>query len=303
MFLKYERDPDAWIRVGEGCDVAVFSDKHKANLDPETVASFGDEWGKFDHFDDDEILRIGKEYFDVLEGTGVDMNTRVLDAGCGSGRWSRYIAPLVHSIEAIDPSDAVVPAVRQLKKFHNVRVTKASIDSIPFADESFDLIVCLGVLHHIPDTARALSTLTSKLKKGGTIILYLYYNLDNRGKAYRILFGFVDYLRRVISQMPDRLKRLTCELIALLVYWPLSRLSRLMSFIGFERLARWIPLAYYANKKFYILRNDALDRFGTPLEHRFSRNQIADMVISAGYTQLRFSENAPFWHLAATRSR
>lgn len=303
MFLKYERDPDAWIRVGDDCAVAVFNDREQANLDAETVNSFGDEWGKFDHFDDDEIVRIGREYFDVLEGSDVGRNTRVLDAGCGSGRWSRFLASRVHSIEAIDPSDAVVPAVRQLKHLSNVRVTKASIDSIPFANESFDLIVCLGVLHHIPDTARALTTLTAKLRIGGTVLLYLYYNLDNRGKVYRLLFSFVDYLRRVISTLPDRLKKVACELIALFVYWPLSRLSKVLSLIGLKRLGASMPLAYYSNKQFYILRNDALDRFGTPLEHRFSREQIAAMVTSAGYTNLRFSENAPFWHLAATRSR
>lgn len=302
MFLKYERSPDAWLRVAE-CDVAVFNDGSDANLDPETVSAFGDEWGKFDHFNDDAILRIGREYFDVLDESRLSKDTRVLDAGCGSGRWSRFLAPKVHSIEAIDPSDAVVPAARQLKHLHNVRVTRASIDSIPFADESFDLIVCLGVLHHIPDTAGALSTLTSKLKKGGSVLLYLYYNLDNRGGAYRLLFSFVDYLRRVISKMPDAPKRFACELIALLVYWPISRLSMALSAVGLKRIAAVLPLAYYADKDFYILRNDALDRFGTPMEHRFSRKQIAEMVTSAGYTDLRFSEHAPFWHLSATKSQ
>ena len=301
MFLNYQRDPDAILRVDD-CDVAVFHDHNKSNLDPDTVSSFGDEWGKFDQFSDDEVMRIGREYFDVLDDEVVNPDTRVLDAGCGSGRWSRFLAPKVHSIEAIDPSNAVLPAVRQLKHLTNVRVTKASIDAIPFADQSFDLIVCLGVLHHIPDTALALSTLTAKLKKGGTLLLYLYYDLDNRGSGYRFLFSLVDYLRRVISRMPERLKKFTCEMIAFLVYWPLSRISLAVSSLGFKRLARLLPLAYYADKNLYILRNDALDRFGTPLEHRFSRNEIQEMVTAAGYHRLRFSENAPYWHLAATRS-
>lgn len=301
IFLNYERDPDSWLRVGNS-EVAVFNEKEHANLDALTVSAFGEEWGKFDRFEDEEITRIGQEYFDVLDDAAIGNETRVLDAGCGSGRWSRYLAHKVHSIEAIDPSDAVVPAVHQLKHLGNVRVTKASIDTIPFSDESFDLIVCLGVLHHIPDTFRALTSLTKKLKKEGILILYLYYDLDNRGRAYRILFNVVDYFRRVISQMPDPLKRFTCECIALLVYLPLSRISRLVEKLGMKRFSKRIPLAYYADKNMYILRNDALDRFGTPLEQRFNRNQIEEMLTSAGYMDIRFSDHAPYWHLSATKS-
>lgn len=45
-----------------------------------------------------------------------------------------------------------------------------------------------------------------------------------------------------------------------------------------------------------ILRNDALDRFGTPLEQRFSRNQIEEMMLKCGLEEIRFSEKAPYWH-------
>jgi hypothetical protein len=55
-------------------------------------------------------------------------------------------------------------------------------------------------------------------------------------------------------------------------------------------------LADYANKPFYIIRNDALDRFGTPLEQRFSREGIHQMLPDAVLMPILFSEKAPFWH-------
>ncbi|HNP99917.1 MAG TPA: class I SAM-dependent methyltransferase, partial [Bacteroidia bacterium] len=57
-----------------------------------------------------------------------------------------------------------------------------------------------------------------------------------------------------------------------------------------------IPLSYYWDKNFKIIRNDALDRLGTPLEKRFSRKLIEIMLTNAGLTEIVFSENEPFWH-------
>ena len=43
------------------------------------------------------------------------------------------------------------------------------------------------------------------------------------------------------------------------------------------------------------MRTDSRDRFGTPLEQRFTRQQIADMMQAAGLQEITFSESAPFW--------
>jgi len=64
---------------------------------------------------------------------------------------------------------------------------------------------------------------------------------------------------------------------------------------------RRLPLAYYADKSFHILRNDTLDRFGTPLEKRFRREEIADLLTAAGLTDITFSEQPPYWHVIARR--
>ncbi len=239
--IPYTGDPDAWIEV-EGGRIAHFAHDDGANLDAVTVASFGREWKKFSTFTEKEIAQIGDEYFDVVDEEYLSPETVALDLGCGSGRWSRYLAPKVGFIEAIDPSDAVVAAHALTGDLHNVRVTRASVNSLPFADHSFDFIFCLGVLHHLPDTGAALSTATRKLKPGGMFLLYLYYALDNRGPVYKLAFHISNVARRVVSRLPGRLKEWVCDAIALVLYLPLAGLARTVKTVLGEKLSEKIPL-------------------------------------------------------------
>lgn len=296
----YLREPDQWLQSGSA-KIAVFKDDGVTNMDAETVHSFGEEWSRFSSFDESDIRRCGDEYFDIVDDQMVNKDTLALDVGCGTGRWSKYLAPRVKFIEAIDPSDAVFSAAPFLNDTKNIRVTKASVDGIPFADETFDFVFSLGVLHHVPDTARAIEVIAKKIKYGGTLLLYLYYKFDNRSLAFRILFYLSHLLRLIISKLPGTLKQFICEGIAVVVYFPLARLSRFVKMLGADSLSARMPLSYYADKSYYIMRNDALDRFGTPLEHRFTREEIKVMLENAGFSDIRFSPNQPFWHVVAKR--
>ena len=105
-----------------------FLESGEGNIDHETVKSFGEEWSKFKEFDDEDIRQIGHDYFDLLRLPELS-NKDVLDVGCGTGRWAKFLSPYVRSIEAIDPSDAVFVAVDLLGKCKNVRVTRAGTAS------------------------------------------------------------------------------------------------------------------------------------------------------------------------------
>ena len=95
---------------------------------------------------------------------------------------------------------------------------------------------------------------------------------------------------------PPRPKQLVTDLIALTVYWPLFA-----SPLAVVDCPWLLPLSYYRHCSFYTMRTDARDRFGTPLEQRFSRAQISQMCISAGLVDLRFSSHAPYWCVVASR--
>ena len=88
------------------------------NLDNSTVASFGNEWEVFSDFEDEEINFIAKDYFDIVNDEDIE-NKIVLDAGCGSGRWTKYIVKKAKHVELVDPSEAIFVAAKLLKKFRH----------------------------------------------------------------------------------------------------------------------------------------------------------------------------------------
>lgn len=298
--LPYRLAPAAYLK-GEDGNIASFLKQGEQNIDWDTIHSFGEEWKKFNSFSNGEIRDVGNDYFDVVTDEMVNQNTVALDVGCGSGRWMSYIAPKVKHVEGIDPSASVITASKFLKHHHNVRLTQASVENIPFEDQSFDFIYGLGVFHHLPDTLSAIRRCYEKLKPGGWFLIYLYYNLENRPFLYKAIFKASDLLRSWISRLPGKSKRLVCDSIATLVYWPLSKLSSLLSVFS-DRLADQVPLAYYRKTSFHIMRNDALDRFGTPVEKRFSKAEISMMLASAGFGLVRFSNKPPYWHAVAQKN-
>ena len=291
--ICYNQEPKQQIEV-EGKTIHVFTIEQE-NIDAKTVDSFGEEWKKFNSFTDDDINVAGNQYFDIVPDEYVS-GKMLLDLGCGTGRWAKYLSARAGFIECVDPSNAVYSAARLLTGCANIRIAKAAVNNIPFPDNSFDFVFSLGVLHHIPDTFNAMQSCVKKVKPGGYFLVYLYYNLDNRGVAFGALFFISNLLRKSVSLMPSGLKGIICDMLAAAIYMPLVLLSRALIGLGMERAARHIPLSYYADKSFRMIRNDALDRFGTPLEQRFSKKEIAKMMKDCGLADIVFSEKEPYWH-------
>lgn len=267
------------------------------NLDAETVKSFGDEWNSFHGFSDQDIKSLGNKYFDIVTDEMLNTSSTVIDIGCGSGRFIKYLDGKYGKITGIDPSSAIFAADKLLGGNEKVELIQASTDNIPFPDGHFDFGYSLGVLHHIPDTQKALNDSVKKVRPGGYFLLYLYYNLDNRSLPFKILFHLSNSIRWVVSKLPQTLKKIICDILAVIFYMPFVGLCRLLKIAGVpERIRRSVPLQAYEDQSFYVIRNDSLDRFGTPLEHRFSRKQMQQMMETAGLYDIRFSEKIPFWH-------
>jgi hypothetical protein len=108
-----------------------------------------------------------------------------------------------------------------------------------------------------------------------------------------MLWRLSNAARLLIRRLPPRPKQCVTDLIAVTIYWPLARLAGLAERLGLPVGA--LPLSYYRRCSFYTMRTDARDRFGTPLEQRFSRAQIRQMCTAAGLVDLHFSPRAPYW--------
>ena len=266
------------------------------NLDEKTVEGFGREWASFDQFamTAQEHREMFDAYFGIFPFEKLPSNAEGFDLGCGSGRWAQLVADKVGTLHCIDPAaDALAVAERRLGRYENVRLHRASVDEIPLADASQDFGYSLGVLHHIPDTEAALASCTRKLKPGAPFLLYLYYRFDNRPAWVRGLWQASDLVRRPISRAPFAVRKAVTDAIALSVYWPLARFSRLLEKNG--RNVSSFPLSSYRDRSFYTMRTDALDRFGTRLEQRFTRAEIEKMMKTAGLQNIEFKPSEPFW--------
>jgi ubiquinone/menaquinone biosynthesis C-methylase UbiE len=294
MKSAYNQTPLKIIK-GKNRDIAVFSTEGK-NIDAEVVQSFGDEWLKFHDFSDKIIAECAKEYFDILNDSIVNKNTYMLDIGCGTGRWTKFLTQKAGFVEAIDPSDAIYAADNLLGKIENVRLTKASVETIPFEDETFDFAMSVGVLHHIPDTQQAMKDCVKKVKKGGYFYCYLYHNLETRGWWFKTLYWLSNLIRYPVCRLPSGIKRVVCDVLAIIIYMPLVLWVRFLVLIGLRNIAKKMPLSAYNNKSFFIIRNDALDKFGTRLEQRFSKKQVEEMMGNCGLSEIVISPMTPFYH-------
>jgi hypothetical protein len=140
-----------------------------------------------------------------------------------------------------------------------------------------------------------------KVKIGGYFYTYLYYDFENRGRVFKALFSVVNAVRNRTSRLPVKTKKLVCDVLAVTVYLPVVSLGRFFRSIGLRKLAYSLPLAHYQNQTFLWMRTDALDRFGTTLEQRFSRDNIRSMMTNAGLTDITFSNLTPYWHVVGRR--
>lgn len=267
------------------------------NIDDKVVDAFGDEWSRFDQsgLTERDLQDMFDSYFSIFPWEKLPEDSIGLDIGCGSGRWAILVAPKVGKLHCIDASKAALDvAKRNLAHSKNCQFHLASVDNIPVPDESADFAYSLGVLHHIPDTMGGIKACVSKLKRGSPFLLYLYFAFDNKPAWYRLIWKLSEMGRLLISRMPYSLRYLISQFIALLVYLPLARFARLMEVAGFN--VDSIPLSYYRKRSFYVMRTDALDRFGTRLEKRFTKNQISKMMEDAGLENILFGDSRPYWH-------
>ena len=267
-----------------------------SNLDERTVQSFGREWSRFDQSEvqEAELRSIFEQYFQLFPWHRLPDDAKGFDAGCGSGRWARFVAPRVGVLNCVDASpEALEVAKRNLQPFSNSVFHQCSVMNLPFAENSMDCGYSLGVLHHVPNTEAALAACVKALRKGAPLLVYLYYALDNRPCWFRSLWRVSNSLRHLVANLPEKLKNMVCDTIALTVYWPMARFAKVVGFFGWD--VSNLPLAGYRHRSLYTMRTDSRDRFGTPLERRFSASEIRSMMEAAGLTEVRLSDAEPYW--------
>jgi len=267
-----------------------------ANIDRRTVEGFGEEWAAFtqEELGREEQQRLFDQYFSLFPFDRLSPDAEGFDLGCGTGRWAALVAERVGRLHCVDPAaKALAVARRRLASAANVAFHELDVDRLPMPDGSQDFGYSIGVLHHIPDTGAALARCVAKLKPGAPFLVYIYYAFDNRPAWFRSIWKVSEIGRSGISRLPFGPRKAITGAIAALIYWPLARAASAAERLG-RPVGNW-PLAEYRYRSFYSMRTDALDRFGTRLEQRFTRDEIERMMQASGLEDIRFRDGPPFW--------
>lgn len=256
--------------------------------------TFGREWEQYHEILPEHHAEF-KAYFDLINLAGLK-NSRVCDLGCGNGRFSYLIKNWCRELVLIDFSDAIFVARKNLAGDPHCLFFKGDLQCLPFANNCCDFLFSLGVLHHLPTPG--LREIPKIKKYAPHLLIYLYYNLENRPWYFRSALTFVTVIRAIISRIRNQSFRKIFSLVVTGgVYMPLITLGHIMQK---AKLGKYIPL-YEAYKRSSIQRieQDVYDRFFTRIEQRVSRQDI--MELQKEFSEVRISAHPPYYHFVCKR--
>jgi SAM-dependent methyltransferase len=190
------------------------------------AASFGFQWSKFPTLQLDSIM--GNDlsrvrFYDCTRWPRELAGERILEAGCGAGRFTQFALESGAEVFSFDLSDAVDAAFANHRNASRLHVFQAGIYRLPLRKDLFDKIFCMGVLQHCPDPRQAFLSLVPFLRPGGTIVIDVYAK----------------------TRFPPPLK-----------YWVRPITCRLPPRVLYSVLSRVIPLAFEIKR--YVSRAPAI---------------------------------------------
>ena len=141
-------------------------------------------------WNDEDWPSILREYFDEQVSILVSLSnwegTTVLDAGTGFGRFSRAIAEAGASVHAVDISRGMVGTARlRTNNLVNPKWYVGDVENLPFHEETFDVVLCMETLMHVPDPSQAVRELARVTKPGGKVI----FGINNRFSLHNLILS------------------------------------------------------------------------------------------------------------------
>ncbi len=146
---------------------------------------FGDQWKQYKKTQLDSYTGspITESRLDRCLGDALKNNLKgkvVLEAGCGAGRFTEVLLKKGATLVSSDLSSAVEVNIENFPLSDNHLVIQADINDMPYADNTFDVVVCLGVIQHTTDTEKTIEDLYKLVKPGGTLVIdHYHFNKSN----------------------------------------------------------------------------------------------------------------------------
>lgn len=256
---------------------------------PDIQRTFGDEWNVYREILPEHAQEF-RQYTDLIDVATL-ADATVCDLGCGSGRWSYFLRDACRQLVLVDFSDAIFAARENLRDCPSAVFLMADLTDLPCRDGFADLVICLGVLHHLPSPA--LDCVRRLRRYAPRLLIYLYYALDNRPPHFRVALRLVTGMRRLTTRVRRPARRSAISWAAtVIIYFPLVALGNTADRL---RLGDLVPLhGTYRGKSLRRIQQDAYDRFFTRIEQRVTRRSILELRDT--FATVTISPDLPYWH-------
>lgn len=264
--LALTADQQALISESSGASWKVI-DSIPRFVSDEHLESFGRQWTRFEvaHPDEDRATFTAK--------TGVSLDRlkgiRVLDAGCGGGRYARICAEAGAIVRGADHSRAVDKAQSLCEDLPNVCFVQADLKHLPFEPESFDFVFSIGVMHHDTNTRSVFDAVARMVKPGGRYSVWLY----RKNQWWQELIN--SGLRALTTRLPHTVLEPLCHLGAIAGAIPVVNrtLNKIVNFSAHPS---------YENRVC-----DTFDWWAPEYQHHHTTEELMSWFKEAGFEDLK----------------
>jgi 2-polyprenyl-3-methyl-5-hydroxy-6-metoxy-1,4-benzoquinol methylase/uncharacterized protein YbaR (Trm112 family) len=259
--------------------------------DQHYAGSFGYEWTLYGDLQYDRLHNTAMTHDRFYRQTDMQptnlQGKKVLEAGCGGGRFSDVVLAAGAELHAFDLSVAV-DKNRELHPGHaSLNLAQASIFAPPFAPASFDLVFCFGVIQHTPDPEAAFAALAPLVKPGGRIAIDVYAAHPKQTSHWK-------YWVRPLTKRMDHAKLHAAIDTSSHVTYPVARALRQVPVVG-KALSRLVPLHTHEGFVGVVPREqerrwavlETLDALTPAHDHPRSLAAIKRWLTDAGFVNVR----------------
>lgn len=254
------------------------------------AGSFGFQWNEFrcEQLDSDNGAGHSRQrVLSEVELTPEGLKClRILEAGCGAGRFLEVVSESECEVVGVDISDAVEAAAKTVEGRANAHVVQASIYELPFKSGAFDLCYSIGVLQHTPDAQQAATALPRVVKPGGRIAVTVYER-----KPWTLLNG--KYLIRPLTKRLKPKVLLVLVRVAVALLFPITELLFRIPVIG-RIFAFFIPICDYTNTRGFSLTQryrsvvlDTFDMLSPAYDSPLTQSELEGALVAGGVKNVR----------------
>ena len=254
-------------------------------------SNYGYEWQVFSHKKTPWEKIYDETY--IQEDAAFFKNKVGVDCGCGNGRYTMVPAGRGAEMVGIDLSNAILAAKEKGKDLPLFHPVQGDIYNLPFPDQQFDFAQTLGVIHITPDPEGALQSIKRTVKATGKIFIYVYRTFEEDSMMKQHALYVANLLRALTIKMSGNVLYLFLYLlippIFLLCYLP----SMLFWHIpGGRRMFKNFPYNYeqYQNRSFRDIHMNLFDRFGNPIERRYTRREMMDWMEKSDFERFELKK-------------